>query len=77
MKIVNVEIVDSIYTVEYRPSKLKRLFGVKNKIKKYRKDTGYIYWLSRNPIFYKEDGSDLKPSSKEYKLLINWIRRIN
>lgn len=58
MKIVNIEKDGIIYTVTFKPNWLEYIFGIKNKIKKY-KDTGRIYSFGGGHVYVDQEGREL------------------
>jgi len=71
MKIIKIEEQEWIYTVTFKPNFIERLFGVKEKSKKY-KQTGSQYDFGGGNVYVDEKGRKLGNGNWIGESIDNW-----
>ena len=77
MKIKEIKKVEGtylVYEVVFRPNWIEKIFGVKEKIKKF-KDTGKTYVFGGQSVYIDENGDELGNYSYISESIDRWKRR--
>jgi hypothetical protein len=74
MKISKIEKKDGIYFVTETPNFIQRLFGVKEKIERYRHNGEVFHYFNHIKVFYHSSGEIVKWDSETCKALNNYER---
>lgn len=74
MKVVNIIEQDNLYVVELKPNFIQRLFGMENKIKKYKRIPFEYYTFGGGSIYYNQKGKKLRNRHYIQKAIDNYKR---
>lgn len=74
MRITNIKKIGGIFIVSFAPNIIERIFGFKEKTKRY-KHTGGFYALNEKRVVICENGEKLKATDKIVEALENFERR--
>lgn len=69
MKIGNIEKKDGIYFVTKTPNFIQRLFGVKEKVERYRYEGEVFYYFNDLKVFYDSNGKKVSWDTKMCRAL--------
>jgi hypothetical protein len=72
MKISKIEKKDGIYFVTKTPNLIQRLFGVKEKIERYKHNNEVFHYFQHLKVFYKSNGEMVSWNDKMCKVLNNY-----
>jgi hypothetical protein len=72
MKISKIEKKDGIYFVTKTPNLIQRLFGVKEKIERYKHNNEVFKYFNHIKVFYKSNGEMVSWDDKMCKVLNNY-----
>jgi len=73
MKIVEITKENDIYTVKQVPNWLERLFGIKEKVEKFKKDNWHKYMFGGG-LYYNQKGEEIGNGNKVGLALDNYER---
>jgi len=74
MKISKIEKKNEIYFVTKSPNFIQRLFGIKDKIERYKHNDEVFHYFDHVKVFYKSNGEIVSWDSKMCKVLNNYLR---
>jgi len=69
----DIAIITMVYFVTLTPNWFEKLFGVKEKIEKFKK-SGYIYTIGNGIVYIRSDGKQLNIDSYIGKAIDKWNR---
>jgi len=75
MKIGKIELKENVYYVTKIPNWLQGLFGVKEKVERYRTYNEVFHFFPQYKVFYSSDGKQVNWMSKMNEALNNYPRR--
>lgn len=74
MKIVSIKKEDDLYVVELKPNFIQRLFGMENKINKYKRNPFETYTFGGGSVYYNQKGEELRNNHYIQKAIDNYRR---
>jgi len=74
MKLEKIEKKDGIYYVTKTPNFFEKLFGIKEKIDRYKTDGEVFKYFPHIKVFYSSDGEPISWDNKMCKILNNFDR---
>jgi hypothetical protein len=74
MKIVNIIKEEGFYAVELKPNFIDKLFGMKNKIEKYKIEPLETYIFGGGSVYYNQKGEELGNNHYIQKAIDNYRR---
>jgi hypothetical protein len=72
MRIGKIEKKDDLYYVTKMPNFFQRLFGMKEKVERYKYDGEVFYYFNHLKVFYKSTGEMVRYSDKMCEALNNY-----
>lgn len=75
MKVSKIEKKDNLYYVTKTPNFIKKLFGMKEVIERYRCDGDVFYYFEHIKVFYKSTGEIVNWQDKMSDILNNFDRQ--
>lgn len=75
MKISNIEKKDEIYYVAKSPNIIQRLFGVKEKVERYKTYGEVFKYFNQFKAFYDSNGKQVRLTDDMCEVLNNFDRR--
>jgi hypothetical protein len=74
MKISKIEKKDGVYLVTKTPNLIQRLFGIKDKIERYKHKGEVFHYFDHVKVFYNSTGEIVSWSDKMCKVLNDYER---
>lgn len=71
MRITNIEYDNGVYSITFNPCFIERVFGMKEKIKKYKK-RGDVFLLSGRDVIINQNGEKLRSDNVVTIAINNW-----
>jgi hypothetical protein len=74
MKIAKITIEDYLYVVELKPNFIQRLFGMENKVEKYKRKSSESYTYGGGSVYFNQKGEELGNHNYIQKAIDNYRR---